>query len=152
MARYTNKNNKCSRGRQNPSSRKKSRSCTDFSRNYSLYIRRVLKEVDPQKSISSCTLDIMNTVINNIFERILMQAYNLMCYRNRCTLTHEDIQKAMYMLFPGKRASLTVHTVSAAAPRQPEARASARAAEGASVRAPRRARTRGRRTPAAARV
>ncbi|XP_036134652.1 histone H2B subacrosomal variant-like [Molossus molossus] len=108
MARYTNKNNKCSRGRQNPSSRKKSRSCTDFSRNYSLYIRRVLKEVDPQKSISSCTLDIMNTVINNIFERILMQAYNLMCYRNRCTLTHEDIQKAMYMLFPGKRARYAV--------------------------------------------
>lgn len=108
MARSTTKKTKCSRGHRNRSSRKKSHSCTDFNRNYSLYIRRVLKEVDPQRSISSGTLDIMNSVINDIFERISTQAYNLMCFRNRCTLTHEDIQKAMYMLFPGKRAKYAV--------------------------------------------
>ncbi|XP_016069914.1 PREDICTED: histone H2B subacrosomal variant-like [Miniopterus natalensis] len=106
MAKSTTKKNKCSRNRR--SSRKKSHPCADFNRNYSLYIRRVLKEVDPQKSISSDTLDIMNSVINDIFERISTQAYNLMCFRNRCTLTHEDIQKAMYMLFPGKRAKYAV--------------------------------------------
>ncbi|XP_036166856.1 histone H2B subacrosomal variant-like [Myotis myotis] len=107
MARSTRKA-KCSRGHRNPSSRKKAHSCTDFNRNYSLYIRRVLKEVDPQRSISSGTVDIMNSVINDIFERISTQANNLMCFRNRCTLTHEDIQKAMYMLFPGKRAKYAV--------------------------------------------
>ncbi|XP_036266927.1 histone H2B subacrosomal variant-like [Pipistrellus kuhlii] len=108
MARSTNKKTKRSRGHRNPSSRKKSRPCTDFNRNYSLYIRRVLKEVDPQRSISTGTLNIMNSVINSIFERISTQAYNLMSYRNRCTLTHGDIQKAMYMLFPGKRAKYAV--------------------------------------------
>ncbi|XP_053513241.1 histone H2B subacrosomal variant-like [Artibeus jamaicensis] len=108
MAKSNTKKNKCSRRHQKPSSRKRSQPCTDFSQNYALYIRRVLKEVDPQKSISSHTVDIMNTMINNIFERISTQAYNMMCFRNRCTLTHEDIQKAMYMLFPGKRSKYAV--------------------------------------------
>lgn len=104
MAKTNTKKNKGSRRHRKPSSGKS----TDFSRNYSLYIRRVLKEVDPQKSISSHTVGIMNTMINNIFEHISTQACNLMCFRNRCTLTHEDIQKAMYMLFPGKRSKYAV--------------------------------------------
>ncbi|KAM8812640.1 histone H2B subacrosomal variant-like [Rhynchonycteris naso] len=102
MARPTTKKNKCSRRHQKPSSRKRSPSSTKFNRNYSLYIHRVLKEVAPQKSISSHTLDAMNTMINGIFECISTQASNLMCFRNRCTLTPEDIQKAVYMLFPRK--------------------------------------------------
>nr|XP_035941631.1 histone H2B subacrosomal variant-like [Halichoerus grypus] len=109
MARSITKKNKCSRGHQNPISKKKSHSSTDFGhRNYSLYINRVLKEVAPQRGISSRTLDIMNTLINDIFERISMEACSLMCFRNRCTLTPEDIQKAVYLLLPGKLAKYAV--------------------------------------------
>uniref|UniRef100_M3YSI0 Core Histone H2A/H2B/H3 domain-containing protein n=1 Tax=Mustela putorius furo TaxID=9669 RepID=M3YSI0_MUSPF len=106
MARSNTKKNKCSRGHRSPISKKRSHSSTDFGhRNYSLYVNRVLKEVVPQRSISSRTLDIMNTLINDIFERISMEACSLMCFRNRCTLTPEDIQKAVYLLLPGKLAN-----------------------------------------------
>lgn len=88
MARSITGKNRCSRGHQNSSSTKKSHSRTGLGhRNYSLYINRVLKEVVPQSGISSRTLDFMNTLINNIFERISTQACNLMNYRNRRTLT-----------------------------------------------------------------
>ncbi|KAM5264380.1 histone H2B subacrosomal variant-like [Ctenodactylus gundi] len=90
-------------------SRKKSRSGPNSGhRNYSLYINRVLKEVVPQRSISSRTLDVMNTAINNIFEHIAMEAQNRMCSSNRCTLTPEDIQKAVCSLLPEKLAKQAV--------------------------------------------
>ncbi|XP_032699806.1 histone H2B subacrosomal variant-like [Lontra canadensis] len=109
MARSNTKKNKCSRGHRSPVSKKRSHSSTDFGhRNYSLYVNRVLKEVVPQRGISSRTLDIMNTLINDIFERISMEACSLMCFRNRCTLTPEDIQKAVYLLLPGKLAKYAV--------------------------------------------
>ncbi|XP_014927579.1 histone H2B subacrosomal variant-like [Acinonyx jubatus] len=109
MARSTSKKNKCSRGHQSPISRKKLHSSTNFGhRNYSLYVNRVLKEVIPQRGISSHTLDIMNTLINDIFERISMEACSVMCFRNRCTLTLEDIQKAVYLLLPEKLAKYAV--------------------------------------------
>lgn len=109
MARSITGKNKCSRGHQNSSSRKKSHSRTGLGhRNYSLYINRVLKEVVPQSGISSHTLDVMNTLINNIFERISTQACSLMNYRNRRTLTPEDVQNAVYFLFPGKLAKYAV--------------------------------------------
>ncbi|MBV95866.1 Histone H2B subacrosomal variant, partial [Eschrichtius robustus] len=50
----------------------------------------------------------MNTMINDIFERISMEACNLMYFRNRRTLTPEDIQKAVYLLLPGKLAKYAV--------------------------------------------
>lgn len=110
MARSITKKNKCSRRHQSPTSfRKKSHSSTNSGhRNYSLYINRILKKVVPQNCISSRTLDTMNTLINNIFEYISVEACNLMCFRNCCTLTPEDIQKAVYLLLPGKLAQHAV--------------------------------------------
>uniref|UniRef100_A0A8C6DST8 Core Histone H2A/H2B/H3 domain-containing protein n=1 Tax=Moschus moschiferus TaxID=68415 RepID=A0A8C6DST8_MOSMO len=109
MARNIIKKNKRCRGHQKAISKKKSHSGTESGyRNYSLYVNRVLKEVVPQKNISSRTMDIMNTVINDMFERISTEAYNLMCYRKRCTLKPEDIQKAVYLLLPEKLAKYAV--------------------------------------------
>ncbi|XP_004678509.2 PREDICTED: histone H2B subacrosomal variant-like [Condylura cristata] len=109
MARFITRNTKCFRGHPSPIVRKKSHLSTKFGRrNYSLYVSRVLKEVVPQSGISSQTLDIMNTLINGIFERISIEACNMMYFRNRCTLTPEDIQKAVYLLFPGKLAKYAV--------------------------------------------
>uniref|UniRef100_A0A8D1CBS0 Core Histone H2A/H2B/H3 domain-containing protein n=1 Tax=Sus scrofa TaxID=9823 RepID=A0A8D1CBS0_PIG len=109
MARYITKKNRCSRGHRHPNSRKKTCSSTECGRrNYSLYVNRVLKEVVPQSGISSRTLDMMNTVINDIFERISVEASNLMYFRNRCTLTPEDVQKAVYLLLPRKLAKHAV--------------------------------------------
>ncbi|ELV10805.1 histone H2B subacrosomal variant [Tupaia chinensis] len=109
MARSIIKKNNRSRRHLSSVSKKKSHSSIKFGhRNYSLYVNRVLKEVVPQRGISSRTLDIMNTIINDIFERIAMEACKLMYFRKRCTLTTEDIQKAVYMLLPGKLARYAV--------------------------------------------
>ncbi|XP_004703740.1 histone H2B subacrosomal variant-like [Echinops telfairi] len=108
MAKSTIKNLKCSKGHLSTISGKKSLFSTLGHRNYSLYVNRVLKEVVPQRGISSRTLGIMNTLINDIFERIATEACNMMYYRNRCTLTPEDIQRAVYLLVPGKLAKNAV--------------------------------------------
>ncbi|XP_008571544.1 PREDICTED: histone H2B subacrosomal variant-like [Galeopterus variegatus] len=109
MARSIIRKCKCSRGHLCPISGKKSHFSTSFGhRNYSLYVNRVLKEVVPQSGISSHTLDIMNTLINDIFERIATEACNLRHLRKRCTLTSEDIQKAVHLLWPEKLAEYAV--------------------------------------------
>uniref|UniRef100_A0A8C6IAK2 H2B.L histone variant 1 n=1 Tax=Mus spicilegus TaxID=10103 RepID=A0A8C6IAK2_MUSSI len=76
--------------------------------NYSLYINRVLKEVVPNRGISSYSVDIMNILINDIFERIATEACQQMFLRKRCTLTPGDIQQAVYLLLPKKLATLAV--------------------------------------------
>ncbi|XP_006875337.1 PREDICTED: histone H2B subacrosomal variant-like [Chrysochloris asiatica] len=109
MAKSIIKRYRCSRRHLRTISRKKLRSSTDLGhRNYSLYVNRVLKEVVPQKGISSHTLCVMNTLINDIFELIATEASNLVHFRNRCTLTPEDIQRAVYLLLPGKLAKNAV--------------------------------------------
>ncbi|XP_055411284.1 histone H2B subacrosomal variant [Bubalus kerabau] len=109
MARNITKKNKRCRGHQKAISKKKSHSSTESGlRNNSLYINRVLKEVVPQKGISSRTTDIINTMINDMFECISTAACNLMYYRKRCTLTPEDIEKAVYLLLPEKLAKYAV--------------------------------------------
>nr|XP_042117622.1 histone H2B variant L1-like [Peromyscus maniculatus bairdii] len=91
-------------------SRKQSHCCSiNFGhRNYSRYISRVLKEVVPQRGMSSHSVDIVNILINDIFERIATEACQLMYRKKRCTLTPEDIQKAVYLLLPRKLAKFAV--------------------------------------------
>nr|XP_003461969.1 histone H2B subacrosomal variant-like [Cavia porcellus] len=97
------------RGRRTSISSKKScLSSNSGYRNYSLYVSRVLKEVVPERAISSCTVNIMNTLIDDIFERISEEAHHLMCSQKRCTLTPKDIQKAVYLLLPRKLAKYAV--------------------------------------------
>ncbi|KAM7320959.1 hypothetical protein ACRRTK_020212 [Alexandromys fortis] len=93
-----------------PASRKQScYSSIDFGHgNYSRYICRVLKEIVPMKGMSSHTVDILNFLINDIFERIATEAGQLMYLRKRCTLTPKDIQKAVYQLLPKKLAKFAV--------------------------------------------
>ncbi|XP_004648709.1 histone H2B subacrosomal variant-like [Octodon degus] len=92
-----------------PISRKKS--CVSTSsghRNYSLYVNSVLKEVFPRRTISLCTVDIMNTLINNMLEHIAVEAHQWMRSRICCTLTPEDVQKPVHFLLPGKLAKYAV--------------------------------------------
>ncbi|XP_004586318.2 histone H2B subacrosomal variant-like [Ochotona princeps] len=109
MARSLIKKYKYSRGCLTPVSRRKCYSSFDCGhRNYSLYVNRVLKEVVPQSGMSSYTVEVMNSLINDIFERIAVEACNMMYFRNRCTLTPQDIQKAVYLLLPRKLAKSAV--------------------------------------------
>jgi histone H2B len=76
---------------------------------YSSYIYRVLKSVHPETGISNRAMAIMNSFINDIFERIAAEASNLARYNNKHTLTSREIQSAVRLLLPGE---LSKHAVS----------------------------------------
>lgn len=53
---------------------------------YSSYIYKVLKQVHPDTGISKKGMSIMNSFINDIFERIASEAGKLATYNKKATL------------------------------------------------------------------
>uniref|UniRef100_A0A8D1FCB5 Core Histone H2A/H2B/H3 domain-containing protein n=1 Tax=Sus scrofa TaxID=9823 RepID=A0A8D1FCB5_PIG len=60
---------------------------------YSVYVYKVLKQVHPDTGISSKAMGIMNSFVNDIFERIAGEASRLAHYNKRSTITSREIQK-----------------------------------------------------------
>ena len=75
---------------------------------YSTYIWKVLKEVHPDTGISSKAMSIMNSFVNDIFERIAAEASRLSHYNKRSTITSREIQTAVRLLLPGELAKHAV--------------------------------------------
>ncbi|KAB7497405.1 Histone H2B.3 [Armadillidium nasatum] len=71
---------------------------------YSIYIYKVLKQVHPDTGISSKAMSIMNSFVNDIFERIAAEASRLAHYNKRSTITSREIQTAVRLLLPGELA------------------------------------------------
>jgi histone H2B len=76
---------------------------------YSSYIYRVLKSVHNDTGISNKAMAIMNSFINDIFEKIAVEASHLAKYNNKHTLTSREIQAAVRLLLPGE---LSKHAIS----------------------------------------
>ncbi|XP_005230966.1 late histone H2B.L4 [Falco biarmicus] len=76
--------------------------------NYSLYIYKVLKQVHPDTGISSKAMSIMNSFINDIFERLASEASHLAQYTCRSTITSREVQTAVRLLLPGELAKHAV--------------------------------------------
>lgn len=75
---------------------------------YSIYIYKVLKQVHPDTGISSKAMSIMNSFVNDIFERIAAEASRLAHYNRRSTITSREIQTAVRLLLPGELAKHAV--------------------------------------------
>ena len=75
---------------------------------YALYIYKVLKQVHPDTGISSKAMSIMNSFVNDIFERIAAEASRLAHYNKRSTITSREIQTAVRLLLPGELAKHAV--------------------------------------------
>ena len=75
---------------------------------YALYIYKVLKQVHPDTGISSKAMSIMNSFVNDIFERIAAEAAKLAHYNKRTTITSREIQTAVRLLLPGELAKHAV--------------------------------------------
>ena len=71
---------------------------------FSVYIYRVLKQVHPETGISKRSMSIMNSFINDIFERIALEASRLVRYNKKRTLSSREIQTAVRLLLPGELA------------------------------------------------
>lgn len=76
---------------------------------YSYYIYKVLKQIHPDSGISSKAMSIMNSFMNDIFDRIMGEATKLRSLRNNGkTLTSRDIQTAVRLILPGELAKHAV--------------------------------------------
>ena len=75
---------------------------------YSIYIYKVLKQVHPDTGITSKAMSIMNSFVNDIFERIAAEASRLAHYNKRSTITSREIQTAVRLLLPGELAKHAV--------------------------------------------
>ncbi|KAH8052357.1 hypothetical protein JL722_10188 [Aureococcus anophagefferens] len=65
---------------------------------YSTYIYRVLKQVHPDTGISKKGMSIMNSFINDIFERIALEASKLCRFSKKATLAPGDPDRVRLML------------------------------------------------------
>ena len=84
---------------------KKKKSRTE---SYSSYIYKVLKQVHPETGISSKAMSIMNSFINDIFEKIASEAARLARYNKKPTITSREIQTAVRLILPGELAKHAV--------------------------------------------
>ena len=75
---------------------------------YSVYIYRVLKQVHPETGISKRSMSIMNSFINDVFEKIALEAAKLVRYTKKQTLSSREIQTAVRLLLPGELAKHAV--------------------------------------------
>lgn len=71
---------------------------------FGIYIYKVLKQVHPDTGVSSKAMSIMNSFVNDIFERIASEASKLSQYNKRSTITSREIQTAVRLLLPGELA------------------------------------------------
>ncbi|KXN86871.1 Histone H2B, partial [Leucoagaricus sp. SymC.cos] len=84
--------------------RKKSRKET-----YSSYIYKVLKQVHPDTGISNKAMAILNSFVNDIFERIATEASKLAAYSKKSTISSREIQTSVRLILPGE---LSKHAIS----------------------------------------
>jgi len=75
---------------------------------YSTFIYKVLKQVHPDTGISNKAMAIMNSFVNDIFERIATEAGRLARYNKRHTISSREIQTAVRLLLPGELAKHAV--------------------------------------------
>nr|VDC80623.1 unnamed protein product [Brassica rapa] len=75
---------------------------------YKIYIFKVLKQVHPDIGISSKAMGIMNSFINDIFEKLAQEASKLARYNKKPTITSREIQTAVRLVLPGELAKHAV--------------------------------------------
>ncbi|KAJ8542276.1 hypothetical protein K7X08_017142 [Anisodus acutangulus] len=80
---------------------------------YKIYIFKVLKQVHPDIGISSKAMGIMNSFINDIFEKLAQESSRLARYNKKPTITSREIQTAQlqrllmkYMSLPASQYSV----------------------------------------------
>ncbi|XP_047311851.1 histone H2B [Impatiens glandulifera] len=75
---------------------------------YKIYIFKVLKQVHPDVGISSKAMGIMNSFINDIFEKLAQESSKLARYNKKPTITSREIQTAVRLVLPGELAKHAV--------------------------------------------
>jgi histone H2B len=75
---------------------------------FNIYIYKVLKQVHPEMGVSKQTMKILNSFANDTFEKIALEAGNLVKYGKKQTMSARDILTATKLLLPGELAKHAV--------------------------------------------
>ncbi|AAF23280.1 Histone H2B.8 [Arabidopsis thaliana] len=75
---------------------------------YKIYLFKVLKQVHPDIGISGKAMGIMNSFINDTFEKIALESSRLARYNKKPTITSREIQTAVRLVLPGELAKHAV--------------------------------------------
>jgi histone H2B len=94
---------KTAAGSDDKKKRKKKRQET-----YSTYIYKVLKQVHPDTGISTRAMSILNSFVNDIFERVATEASKLASYNKKSTISSREIQTSVRLILPGELAKHAV--------------------------------------------
>jgi len=71
---------------------------------FSSYIYKVLKQVHNDTGISKKSMEIMNSFIYDIHEKIALEASKLVRYNKKHTLSAREVQSAVKLILPGELA------------------------------------------------
>ncbi|RRT55093.1 hypothetical protein B296_00029078 [Ensete ventricosum] len=88
--------------------KKKRKKAKKGGETYKIYIFKVLKQVHPDIGISSKAMSIMNSFINDIFEKLAQEASRLARYNKKPTITSREIQTSVRLVLPGELAKHAV--------------------------------------------
>ncbi|XP_057534522.1 histone H2B.9-like [Amaranthus tricolor] len=91
-----------------PSSDKKKKKAKKSAESYKSYIFKVLKQVHPDIGISGKAMSIMNSFINDMFEKFAQESSRLAKYSKKPTITSREIQSAVRLVLPGELAKHAV--------------------------------------------
>jgi histone H2B len=75
---------------------------------YGIYVYSVLKQVHPDVGISKLAMAIMNSFVNDIFERLASESQRLTQCTNKRTISSREIQTSVRLLLPGELAKHAV--------------------------------------------
>ena len=75
---------------------------------FNTYIYKVLKQVHPEVGISKKSMSIMNSFINDVFERLASEAGKLGKYSGKQTLSSREVQTSVRLVLPGELAKHAV--------------------------------------------
>ncbi|GBG65725.1 hypothetical protein CBR_g52319 [Chara braunii] len=89
---------------------------------YKMYIYKVLKQVHPDTGISSKAMSIMNSFVNDIFEKLAAESSRLARYNKKPTITSREIQTAVRLILPGELAKHAVSEGTKATEKEEEER------------------------------
>jgi histone H2B len=75
---------------------------------YSNYIYKVLKQVHPDTGVSASAMSIMNSFVNDVFQRIATEAAAVARHNKKSTISSREIQTAVRLILPGELAKHAV--------------------------------------------
>ena len=71
---------------------------------YNIYIYRVLKQVHPEIGVSKRAMQVLNSFVTDIFDRICSEAGKLCQYSGKHTLGAREVKCAADLVLPGELA------------------------------------------------